>query len=57
MTEPKPCPFCQKSRFAFWSEGNPDEKISVYCMSCMARGPKAKTEEIAIQMWNERGEQ
>lgn len=44
-----PCPFCGSENVRFESEKN-----AVVCMRCKARGCLAPTEEMALDMWNDR---
>lgn len=49
MEKLKPCPFCGSENVRFESE-----KHAVVCMRCKARGCIAPTEEMALDMWNDR---
>ena len=49
-----PCPFCDSRKVESCKVDHPYNKgIQVHCLSCEAKGPIAKTEEQAIEAWNE----
>lgn len=57
MTEIKQCPFCGLYLTVTYHIGHylPKPWI-VNCYQCGAEGPRAKTEEEAIELWNRRAD-
>lgn len=57
MTELKPCPFCKAEgdMLSVWEDNDYIEKMRkyVYCHKCGAQGPRAETDEEAVEGWNE----
>ena len=52
----KPCPFCKNRDLAFFEYtflNALDERVSVFCPKCRARGPKQFNRPDAIAAWNE----
>ncbi len=48
------CPFCGKYLTMTWHIGHYDKPWIVQCYACGAEGPRAKTEEEAVELWNKR---
>ena len=52
------CPYCQSKRIELEARDIPSwrtQRVYVFCVECMARGPEAETFRGAIQAWNTHG--
>ena len=54
LPERKPCPFCKCNHTMTWHIGHYNKPWFVECVECSATGPRALTEEKAIELWNRR---
>lgn len=54
--ELKPCPFCGSAQVAFFRCEWRERMIisGMVCLECRAMGPKASSEERAVEAWNRR---
>ena len=51
----KPCPFCkEKENLSVNKDNSLVKNKFVQCFECYATGPRAKTDEEAIYLWNKR---
>lgn len=48
------CPFCKGDSKTAWHLGT---YWTVVCNKCLCQGPRAKTEEEAIELWNRRAKE
>lgn len=55
MAETRPCPFCKGKRHQVRTVWQTYKFVA--CLNCKAGGPVRKTEEEAIDAWNDRDDQ
>lgn len=53
-TKDKPCPFCGSQELMCISDADDCGDFYCYCDDCLAEGPNCRTEEEAIEKWNNR---